>query len=213
DSNHPLFILLGTTSGMILTSLLGIIIGSKLGKKIPEFHLKVAAFMIFLIFGLEKFINSPYLTYFGKGIGYAGIISVVLFGLTRFYKFYQFEKSEPKTSLRTHAEELYKIKHTISKTLHEMCLNDNACKDCVGEGCIVNYMKKITEEAINSSQPLKETDLSEVSHMVVDNTHEKSNAQEILEEIELYLEKFPSEKNNIYIQEIKKTSEKIISDD
>ncbi|MGL4969532.1 MAG: TMEM165/GDT1 family protein [Fusobacteriaceae bacterium] len=213
DSNYPLFILLGTTSGMVLTSLLGIIIGSKLGKKIPEFHLKVAAFTIFLIFGIEKFFNSQYLTYFGKEIGYGGIAAVAFFGLIRFYRFYQFEKSEPKTPLRIHADEIYKIKHTISKTLDKMCLNDNICKECVGEGCIVNYMKKITEESINSSEPMEQNELSEVAHMIVDNTHEKASAKEILEEIELYLEKFPSEKGNIYIQKIKKTSEKIISED
>ncbi|MGL4567192.1 MAG: hypothetical protein ACRCU6_01520, partial [Fusobacteriaceae bacterium] len=112
-----------------------------------------------------------------------------------------------------HADEIYKIKHTISKTLDKMCLNDNICKECVGEGCIVNYMKKITEESINSSEPMEQNELSEVAHMIVDNTHEKASAKEILEEIELYLEKFPSEKGNIYIQKIKKTSEKIISED
>lgn len=211
DSFFPLAVLLGTTSGMVLTSLLGIVIGSRLGKKIPEFHLKVAAFTIFLIFGLEKFINSPYFLYFGKNISYIGIVSVILFGLGRFYKFYQFEKSEPKTPLRTHAEDLYKIKHSISQTLDKMCLNENICESCVGEKCIVNYMKKLTEKSIQSSEILKEDTLLEIAHMVVANTHEKSSAKEILEEIELYLEKFPTEKENLYIQEMKRTAEKIIS--
>lgn len=213
DSHFPFFILLGTTSGMVLTSLLGIIIGSKLGKKIPEFSLKVAAFVIFLIFGLEKFINSPYFKYFGEGFGYGGVAAILTLGAWKFYQFYQFEKSQPKTSLRVHAEELYKIKNIISQNLDKICLNNNICQGCVGEGCIVNYMKKLTDEAINSSEPLRENTLSEISHMVVANTHEKISAQEILEEIDLYLKKFPSEKENTYIQEMKKMSEKIVSEE
>ncbi|MGL4980312.1 MAG: TMEM165/GDT1 family protein [Fusobacteriaceae bacterium] len=213
DSSNPIFILLGTTSGMVLTSLLGIIIGIKLGKKIPEFHLKVGAFVIFLIFGIEKFINSPYFSYFGREMGYLGIMIITIFGFMRFYKFYQFEKYEPKTSLRTHADELYKVKHAIAKSLDEMCLNNNSCKDCVGEGCIVNYMKQITDESINKSEKLDEENLSDMTHLLVHNAHEKATAQEILKELDVYLEKFPSEKENIYIEEIQKASEKIISEE
>lgn len=92
DSNFPLFILLGTTSGMVLTSLLGIFVGNKIGEKIPEFQLKIVAFIIFLIFGIQKISSSIYFTKFGLMAEtlILGIISIL--SIYRFYQFYQLDE-------------------------------------------------------------------------------------------------------------------------
>lgn len=58
DAIFPIFVLMGTVIGMVLTSGVGIFIGSKLGKKIPEFTIKMIAAVIFMIFGLEKLLFS-----------------------------------------------------------------------------------------------------------------------------------------------------------
>lgn len=51
DSKFPIFVLLGTVSGMVLTGGLGIIVGKLLGKKIPEVTMKVIAAFVFMFFG------------------------------------------------------------------------------------------------------------------------------------------------------------------
>ena len=58
DAAHPFFILLGTVSGMLLTSGVGIIVGSKIGDKIPELFMKFIAYGLFLVFGSMKLYTS-----------------------------------------------------------------------------------------------------------------------------------------------------------
>ncbi|QXM06851.1 TMEM165/GDT1 family protein [Crassaminicella indica] len=54
DANFPIFVLLGTVSGMVFTSALGIFVGSKIGEKVSEFTMKWVAASIFMFFGIEK---------------------------------------------------------------------------------------------------------------------------------------------------------------
>lgn len=58
DARYPLFILLGTVTGMVLTSVLGIYVGSKLGDKIPEFTLRIISAAIFMFFGVSKLYST-----------------------------------------------------------------------------------------------------------------------------------------------------------
>lgn len=51
QSSHPLLVLLGTTIAMVAVSLIGILLGRALGKKIPEVTMKFIAAAIFLTFG------------------------------------------------------------------------------------------------------------------------------------------------------------------
>jgi len=48
DASYPFMVLLGTVSGMVATGALGIIIGRKLGDKIPEVGIKLLAASIFM---------------------------------------------------------------------------------------------------------------------------------------------------------------------
>ena len=86
DALYPWIILLGTTSGMMLTSLVGILVGRKLGKKIPEDKLKIGAFFIFMIFGVQKlygsFFSNMNMMYF------AALLAVLMFfGITAIIRF------------------------------------------------------------------------------------------------------------------------------
>lgn len=57
DSLFPLLVLAGTVSGMVLTSGIGIIIGNKIGGKIPESFIKMVSATIFFVFGSIKVIS------------------------------------------------------------------------------------------------------------------------------------------------------------
>ena len=51
QGSFPLLILAGTVLGMIITSGIGVLVGMKLGKKIPEVGLKIGSGITFMIFG------------------------------------------------------------------------------------------------------------------------------------------------------------------
>ena len=62
DAVNPVFILIGTVSGMVLTGLLGIFVGIKLGNKIDEFYIKITASTVFFIFAhffLKSIAENP----------------------------------------------------------------------------------------------------------------------------------------------------------
>ncbi|SHH22002.1 Putative Ca2+/H+ antiporter, TMEM165/GDT1 family [Caloranaerobacter azorensis DSM 13643] len=58
DAKYPFFILLGTVTGMVLTSILGIYVGSKLSNKISGFTLKILSAAIFMFFGVSKLYST-----------------------------------------------------------------------------------------------------------------------------------------------------------
>lgn len=48
EGNYPLFILIGTTLGMVATSAMGIFIGSKIGDKVPDIAIKIVSSLVFV---------------------------------------------------------------------------------------------------------------------------------------------------------------------
>ena len=54
---YPCIVLLGTVSAMVVTSSIGIWVGSKVGKKIPKILIKVASAVLFFIFGSIKLVS------------------------------------------------------------------------------------------------------------------------------------------------------------
>ncbi len=60
DSINPLFILLGTTTGMLIADGIGIICGAWMSKHIPEKYIKWGAGLIFIFFGtLTLYQSAP----------------------------------------------------------------------------------------------------------------------------------------------------------
>lgn len=84
DAVFPIIVLMGTVSGMLVTSGIGIVIGSQLGDKIPDVFIKIASGSVFMIFGIIKLYNAtpsnyvnPYtVTIFIGVIGY-GILLLI----------------------------------------------------------------------------------------------------------------------------------------
>lgn len=58
EGEFPFFILLGTTLGMVAVSGIGIFVGSKIGKKIPEIAVKIASAAVFITFGTIKLFQT-----------------------------------------------------------------------------------------------------------------------------------------------------------
>ena len=85
DATYPLVILAGTVLGMIFTGGIGIIIGKKLGSKIPEFTIKIIAASVFMFFGITKLyqtLPSEYLNLQNVSI-FIGLIVIAAFIILR----------------------------------------------------------------------------------------------------------------------------------
>lgn len=79
DSERPAVIFLATVSSMILVSLLGILVGRSLGKKIPHRVLNYLAAFLFLLFGTMKLYDAVDDGF--KTPTWIGIYAAVLAGL------------------------------------------------------------------------------------------------------------------------------------
>lgn len=147
SSSFPLFVLLGTVTGMVLTSGVGIFVGAKLGHKIPEMQLKLGAFAVFMFFGLEKLINSPYTAQISQAFVVAGVVLITLFSAYKIREFVFEIRSVQETAFQKQAQKLYTHVHQLKQEAEALCLGEANCTVCQGERCVVGYMKSLLEKA------------------------------------------------------------------
>lgn len=147
EGNHPLFILLGTTLGMIGTSGLGIFVGSKLGEKIPDVFIKIISSIVFVFFGTlklynwvpDRFINIFYLSTYLLIILSIQIMLSKRLMLTREYLGY--------SPMKKAAASLYIQTKMLNKAVDEICLGEGSCGKCLGDNCIIGYTKSMLKNA------------------------------------------------------------------
>ncbi len=152
DASFPIFILLGTVSGMVLTSGVGILIGIKIGDRIPEFTMKIASASIFLIFGIEKLYSSipqNYLTTINILIFFTLLSTSIYFILKPTLELRKWSRD---TALKEAALTLYEYTHEIKKSVNKICLGEEVCGKCQGKDCIIGYTKNIIDDAIENRE-------------------------------------------------------------
>jgi putative Ca2+/H+ antiporter (TMEM165/GDT1 family) len=197
DASYPWIILLGTTSGMMLTSLVGIVVGRKLGKKIPEDKLKIGAFFIFMIFGVQKLYGSLFLDM--NMIYFVVLLFVLtLFGIASIGRFRKTYAAFSETLYSKKSQALMDLKEKGMTATEDLC---QSCSTCDGTSCMVGYMKAV----IDSGKPL------EMNHNnLVNKSFDRERAQEMLEDIKLYYEQFEDlqDKDEV-IEEVRKVMERI----
>jgi putative Ca2+/H+ antiporter (TMEM165/GDT1 family) len=149
DANYPLVILAGTVSGMIVTGGLGIIVGKKIGDKIPEFAIKIIASAVFMFFGLSKLFQtmpSKYLTITNISIFLAILIGVVIILLRPIIIQ---KKYGQQTLFKKRARDLYNYYHKVGQNIDRVCLGTINCGECQGNNCIVGYTKTLIHQGMN----------------------------------------------------------------
>ncbi|MDK2810455.1 MAG: Ca2+/H+ antiporter, family [Petroclostridium sp.] len=151
-AQYPLFILGGTVLGMVVTSSVGIFVGSKLGKRIPELTMKLISGGIFIFFGiLGLFETTPkqYVTSFNITVFFI-ILAAIIFILLR-PSIYAMRCGEISAFKRT-ASELYEHMRKMSETVEDICLGEHQCGKCLGKNCMIgllkNAMKVVNEKGI-----------------------------------------------------------------
>ena len=152
SSQYPLYILIGTVSGMFVTGALAIYVGIKLGSKIPDFFMKLGAASIFFVFGFIKLysnlpteFNKPYIT-----IPFT--VLVLIFGYVIFKPSIDIRNKGTLTKLQRTAEELHGYYYDISKRLEDICLGTEVCGVCSGSECLVGYTKSIIRKALKGEE-------------------------------------------------------------
>lgn len=140
ESMHPMVVLLGTSMAMIVTSSLGIFIGSKVGKRIPEVSVKIVSSLVFLIFGVIRVQNTIHIQ---PGIAILCLIvlaGIEVFLIRRVLK----SKYTPKKDA---SQALYEKTKLLKKTIDGICLTEDQCGTCSGTGCLLGYIRYIINQA------------------------------------------------------------------
>lgn len=147
DSSYPIFVLLGTVLGMIVTSGIGIFIGSKIGEKIPEISIKIGSAIVFILFGTQKIYSNIRYEYINS-------LSVILFIITILMPFSLMlrknlilHKQKKLTPFKEAAKTLYDYTHKLNELVSEICLTETECGKCSGKECLIGYTKNILSNA------------------------------------------------------------------
>lgn len=179
SANYPWSILMGTVLGMVLTSLVGIIVGLKLGERIPEFTLKVVSGLVFIGFGLINLAQTvPLTTLTNNQILFLLIVLVV------FIIFIVVPPLKRQRKKLLPSGQLKKVAGTLQKletVLNSLCLGDARCRE---DKCPVGYCKNIIRQELNGNSREKKRP-SVIQPYVQRNQHfEHKKVLDVLRQLE-----------------------------
>ncbi len=146
DAIYPWAILFGTVSGMIITSSLGIFVGSKVGDRLPEALIKVVSSAIFLIFGSQKLITSTpteWVHWYTVVAFMLVVITVIVVLIRTTLKAREKGQLTPYSKAARH---LYNYAHRLQIVADEICRGVKHCGTCQGEKCAVGFIRHLTKE-------------------------------------------------------------------
>lgn len=146
---YPAAVLAGTVLGMVLTSLGGIYVGTKLGDRIPELALKLISSYVFIGFGIFYLIQTVprhLLTPVNTAAALAALGSAVLFRSVQLWR--QHGLGSRGGEMKNVARQL----QALDRLLGEICLGE---EDCRAEHCPVGYCKKLVRDELNGSRDKK----------------------------------------------------------
>jgi len=146
DSVFPMIVLLGTVSGMIVTSSLGIFVGNKIGDKIPELMIRLLSSAVFLIFGVMKLVTSTPTSWVSP-MTVIPFILIIAFGTIYLTKLaIKGYKSGKLTPLRYAARQLYNLNYQNTILVEDLCKTVNHCGTCAGTQCGIGMIKHILSD-------------------------------------------------------------------
>jgi len=149
DALYPLAILAGTVSGMVFTGGIGILVGKKLGDRVPEFTVKILAATIFMLFGVVKLYQTlPQI--------YLTPVNFAVFFLLMSASVYVILKPQIKarragfqSPYRRYARELHDYYRQMTFALEEVCLGEDTCFVCQGRRCLIGYLKLLIKKELD----------------------------------------------------------------
>jgi len=139
-SLSPVITLTGTVFGMFITSIVGILVGYKFGKDIPEFTIKILSASIFIIFGFIKFFR-----FINKDLLFITGIPLALLTLTGYLILLvkAFRNRKTVTEYKNIAEKLKILREDINDQVEITCLTEEHCGNCETNNCLIGQIKTI----------------------------------------------------------------------
>lgn len=140
ETGKPFLTLIGTTTGMLMVSLLGIYVGIKMGEKIPETTIKLISGSIFVFVGVVKICTGSYV--YGFGTNFVLVLAAII-GLITLMKLNLFKRELDEieiSAIKSNAIELYEFYRKVKIKTEMVCKN---CDDCNGNICAIGYVKEI----------------------------------------------------------------------
>jgi len=147
NANFPLFILFGTTLGMVLTSGVGIFVGSKLGERVPEVAMRLASSGVFIFFGVIGLANAlpaEFLTTKNTLVFFVILFTTVaLIGRVLVMR-----NRQKKSRIRRVAGRLLAQLRAVESSINQLCLGPEVCGRCKGDNCPVGQCKDLMSQAV-----------------------------------------------------------------
>lgn len=151
ESLYPLITLAGSVSAMMTTALLGILVGMKFGKSIPDTLIKLFSALLFAFFGYQKLLSMTFDAGWLKTLVFFGLfITVILYGVA-FQKFLSVLKSKRLTAFAKAAEDLHRTTELLKHSLSELCLSEKLCGPCENGFCAIGQAKSIIDSILTNT--------------------------------------------------------------
>lgn len=183
SATSPALVLLGTVSGMVATGSLGIIVGKKLGDKVPEFLIKALAAMVFLAFAtgkLYKAIPQEYLSLRNMLIYTVLILMPFTVLISVRFKSYRLGV---KTTYEIKSKALYDYYNFLDLELSHLCLGKGNCGQCEGNRCPVGMCKEILHNVQEETSHVT-FDSNDLGDAYKEKSFDATITQHIIEETE-----------------------------
>lgn len=209
QSNYPIAVFAGTVSGMFATGGIGILIGRKLGDKLPETAIRLVSSAVFLFFGVKRLLdNLPqmYLTTFNI-VTFFTILLFVLIIMIR--SLINTSRQHQKTALIRRSKELHDYYKRIKQDFDSICLGAERCRMCQGNSCIVGYTKTLIQYGLNDEFS-KQYGRMITNPRSINKPFSRQQAMESLIITLKILKTYPPDEDLIPINEIRRNLEMII---
>lgn len=145
SSAFPAAVLAGTVLGMVLTSLGGIYVGTKLGDRIPELALKLISSFVFIGFGVFHLIQTVPQRYVTPVN--AAVFALVL-GAAVLWRVVPLWRAQAAGSRSGELQRTARQLQAFDRLLSEICLGDANCR---AERCPVGYCKQLVRAELNGT--------------------------------------------------------------
>lgn len=146
SSAFPAAVLAGTVLGMVLTSLGGIYVGTKLGDRIPELALKLISSFVFIGFGTFHLIQTVPDRFVTPG---NLLLYAVVLGAAVWPRLAALRRRRAADSGSGELQRMARQLQALDRLLSEICLGDEKCR---AERCPVGYCKQLVRAELNGSK-------------------------------------------------------------
>ena len=203
QSSYPYVIPVGSVFAMITTGFIGIIIGKKIGDRIPEFAIKLVSSLVFIVFGLIKIYETGIL----ESRFLIVIILLLIFIYIILVKNIKEKYKRDRSILKSRSKFIYEYYREMEENIEKICLGTGRCITCDSSKCVIGNTKEIL------SSRGKNIDIEKNKHIYEkDSLYKDFNIDQIEKTIKIIdemINKYPNSKEYTTLKIIRDNLENI----